>query len=143
MGTKIGEISKETQTILMMTWGYRDGDDTNPYYYPTYSEMQSRIRKGYNRYRNAIWSANGGGGDRPPAKIAPVGLAFERIYAEGTTADVFNGLYKDDGKHPSVSGTYLAALVLYATITGNDPTKISYAPPSIGADLKNVLRDAA
>jgi len=117
------------ETVLMMTWGRRDGDSNNAWRFPDFSTMQDELESGYLDYRDNI-SANGGN-----AWVAPVGLAFEHIHdkivAEGGTptnsGNTFYNLYTGDGSHPSLSGSYLAAVVLYATITGNNPVGLSHS----------------
>ncbi|MFS6814422.1 DUF4886 domain-containing protein [Citrobacter meridianamericanus] len=49
--------------------------------------------------------------------VAPVGLAFEKAR---TTHPEIN-LYYQDGVHPSISGTYLAACVFFATLYNQSP----------------------
>ena len=116
------------ETILMMTWGRRAGDSNNAWRFPDFSTMQDELASGYLDYRDNI-TANG-----DTAWVAPVGLAFEHIHdkivAEGGTptdsGNTFYNLYTGDGSHPSLSGSYLAAVVIYATITGNDPVGLSH-----------------
>lgn len=59
---------------------------------------------------------------------APVGPAWQQARAELRGAS----LYADDGSHPSTAGSYLAAAVIYATLTGTSPVggpaKISGPP---------------
>ena len=106
--------------------------------------MQDELESGYLDYRDNI-SANGGN-----AWVAPVGLAFEHIHdkivAEGGTptnsGNTFYNLYTNDGSHPSLSGSYLAAVVLYATITGNDPVGLSHST-SLSNGLVLELQQAA
>ena len=52
--------------------------------------------------------------------IAPVGNAFLAVYEEYPT-DLWKNMFMDDGVHPSAYGTYLYALIIYATITGKMP----------------------
>jgi hypothetical protein len=47
--------------------------------------------------------------------VAPVGLAWERVRRERPDL----ALHIDDGSHPTPLGTYLAALVFTATLTGS------------------------
>ena len=132
------------KTVLMMTWGRRDGDSNNAWRFPDFSTMQDELESGYLDYRDNI-SANGGN-----AWVAPVGLAFEHIHdkiiAEGGTptnsGNTFYNLYTGDGSHPSLSGSYLAAVVLYATITGNDPVGLSHTT-SLSNSLVLELQQAA
>ena len=49
--------------------------------------------------------------------MAPVGPAFEK--ARKTHPEI--NLYYQDGVHPSISGTYLAACVFFATLYNQSP----------------------
>lgn len=51
------------------------------------------------------------------AEVAPIGPAFQRALAERPQAPLF----VPDGHHPAPAGSYLAALVLVATLTGASP----------------------
>jgi hypothetical protein len=71
-------------------------------------------------------------------KVAPAGLAF----AEALKQQPQLRLNMKDG-HPRMTGTYLAACVLYRTITGKSPVGIRYAPPEIGPDDRDFLQKIA
>lgn len=111
------------ETVLMMTWGRRLGDADNPDLYPDFLTMQAALTDGYLTYRDQFST------ETRPVWVAPVGLAFEAVYtsvaAEGQTPEddgtLFSLLYQEDGSHPSPAGTWLAAWVIYATITGESP----------------------
>ena len=123
----------EAQTIFYMTWGYRFGDDRNQWLSPDYLTMQSNLVRGYEGYAESVAS------DTRKPYIAPVGLAFKKIYddivAEGGTptdeGTLFYKLYNSDNSHPDKRGTYLAACVIYSTITGRSTM---YMPDSLGID---------
>lgn len=123
-------------TVFLLTWGRRDGDSTNPDIFPDFLTMQARLTEGYFAYVD-LASADG-----TPAWVAPAGLAWQRVYEDvvadggdpGDPESAFHGLYVDDGSHPSQRGTYLAACVLYATLTGRSPE---------GLDAPEVVPDAA
>ena len=108
------------ETVLLLTWGRRDGDPQNPAIYPDFSAMQQRLLDGYLAYAEAASS------DGRQTWIAPAGLAFARVHDELVAAgedptaagSVFHGLYSNDGSHPSVTGSYLAALTIAAAVTG-------------------------
>lgn len=110
-------------TVFFLTWGYRAGDETNPDRFPDFATMQERLAEGYADYQEAA------GEDGTPAWIAPVGLAFARAWATEEEAGLdplspesrFYQLYAEDGRHPSVFGTYLAACVFYASLSGRSP----------------------
>ena len=120
--------AKGADSVLMMTWGRRDGDSVNTQRFPDFSTMQDELEAGYLDYRDNMSSH----GD---VWVAPVGLAFEYIHdqiiANGGTptnsGNTFYDLYSSDGSHPSISGSYLAGLVIYATITGDDPVGLSHS----------------
>ena len=112
-----------SQSVLFMTWGRRSGDPTNPLIYSNFTAMQDRLEAGYLDYRDNMTSTGA------VVWVAPVGLAFKHIHdnvvAGGFNAslsgNLFYDLYSSDGSHPSVAGSYLAACVLYATMTGASP----------------------
>jgi hypothetical protein len=57
------------QTMLFMTWGYRDGDlKHNPQRFPAYKPMQDELTKAYE-----------GGAEMASAKIVPVGEAWRSV----------------------------------------------------------------
>ena len=107
------------ETVLFMTWGYRDGDSLNSFN-NNFTAMQSRLTEGYTRYAENISTAG------HAVWIAPVGLAFKTVHddvvANGddptVSGNLFYDLYSSDGSHPSLSGSYLAACVFHATVTG-------------------------
>lgn len=113
-----------SQTVLLLTWGRRLGDDTNPDLYPDFSTMQDHLSEGYLAYQTAFSTAE------RPVWVAPAGLAFARVYADvletGATPEddgtPFSTLYSADGSHPSPAGTYLVGAVLFETMTGESAT---------------------
>jgi hypothetical protein len=95
------------QTLLFMTWGYALGDRrTIPH--DTYAEMQRRLAEGYSKL-----------GAEVGARVAPAGLAWAEALRRKPALD----LWADDGQHPGRMGSYLAACVFYAALTGRDPTR--------------------
>ncbi|MBT5392065.1 MAG: hypothetical protein HOL22_06970, partial [Euryarchaeota archaeon] len=132
------------ESVLLMTWGRRNGDAMNPTLYSNFSVMQERLESGYIDYHDNMTAAGN------TVWIAPVGLAFAHIHdsvmASGINATVsgntFYDLYSSDGSHPSLAGSYLAACVLYATMTGDSPVG-SNDTVSLNATLKLELQQAA
>jgi hypothetical protein len=49
--------------------------------------------------------------------VAPVGIAWTEALKQGVPVDLFSA----DGAHPSPAGSYLAACVIYASLTGKNP----------------------
>jgi len=137
--------SSGSETVLMMTWGRRAGDSVNSHIYSNFSNMQDRLKIGYEDYRDNMTAVNNN-----TVWIAPVGLAFEHIHdavnATGTnptnSGNLFYDLYTSDGSHPSLKGSYLTACVLLAALTGVDPVELNDTI-SINAATKLQLQQAA
>ena len=114
--------------MLLMTWGRRSGDALNPTLYPNYTVMQDRLEEGYLDYRDNISLSTSA-----EIYIAPVGLAFKHIHDSIVSSggnpqsptSTFYGLYTSDGSHPSTSGSYLTACVLFAALTGDSPVGLT------------------
>ena len=114
------------QTLLFMTWGYALGDRrTIPH--DTYAEMQRRLAEGYSRL-----------GAELGARVAPAGLAWANALRRKPALD----LWADDGQHPGRNGSYLAACVFYAALTGRDPTRSRFTA-GIEAGQARFLRRVA
>jgi hypothetical protein len=56
------------------------------------------------------------------AIVVPVGSAWQSVQKMDWGVE----LYSQDGSHPSAAGTYLAACVFYATLTGKSPEGLSH-----------------
>ena len=61
-------------------------------------------------------------GDLNNSIVIPVGLSFKKAYEINPKIQ----LHKDDGSHPSVLGTYLAAATVFATLYGKSPENNEY-----------------
>ena len=137
--------SEGAAMMLMMTWGRRNGDAMNPTLYPNYTVMQDRLEDGYIDYRDNISLSTSA-----EIYIAPVGLAFKHIHdsivASGgnplSPTSTFYGLYSSDGSHPSTSGSYLAACVLFAALTGDSPVGLT-DNTTMDSTLRQTLQQAA
>lgn len=114
---------------FFMTWGRRDGDKRNTQVYPDFSTMHGKISGAYEK-----------AGRENGSLVAPVGHAFSIIHSQDKA--LFKKLYKKDGSHPSSQGGYLAACVLWATVTGKEPTLIGWNGVLKPGDAK-LLRSAA
>jgi len=62
--------------------------------------------------------------DEADVLLAPVGAAFLRARTQCPELE----LYDDDREHPSLLGSYLALLILHATVTGSDPRTTESLP---------------
>ena len=137
------------ETVFLMTWGYRNGDSSIPDNlfdgFPDYTTMQSALIEGYEMYADGLSTV-----DRT-VFVAPAGRAFQRVFDDlvASGADPlaqgspFDDLYSGDGRHPALQGSYLAGCVLYATLTGRDPRRLSWAPEAIPDARRELLQAAA
>jgi hypothetical protein len=105
-------------TVLYQTWGRRDRLTRKPYF-SSFPAMNDAVQQGYEHYASLITTS-----DRKPI-IAPVGRAFGLIHDEDY--NLFYRLYDPDATHPSALGTYLAACVVYASVTGASPSGLPTA----------------
>ena len=70
--------------------------------------------------------------------VAHVGLAFWDIVQNHRNV----ALHDPDMSHPSVEGSYLAALTIFARITGIDPTTLDYQG-EVNPNIEPILKEAA
>lgn len=93
--------------FLFETWAYRDGA---PSEYLDRAGMQAAIDSTYQKLASQLG-----------ATVVPVGEAWARALREAPTIE----LWQVDGSHPSTAGTYLAACVFYASLSGRSPTGLA------------------
>jgi hypothetical protein len=75
-----------------------------------------------------------------PACVAPIGQAWDLALSRDPTLP----LHASDGNHAAPAGTFLTALVLYATITGRSPLDLPALPRyAVSAALQQTLRGVA
>ncbi len=98
------------KTLLYMTWARRNAPQNQAFLTNAYLTIAKE--------RHAI--------------VAPVGLAWQAALNKLPGLP----LYQDDGSHPDVLGSYLAACVFYATIYGK-------SPEGLPGQITNTLVDAA
>ena len=143
------EVEAEgSETVLFMTWGRRSGESGPQWHQQNISQnytiMQSRLTEGYTHYAENISAAGN------TVWIAPVGLAFKTVHdaveASGNnptqSGNLFYDLYTSDGSHPSLKGSYLAACVLFSTMSG-EVCAASNDSSSLSASIKLELQQAA
>jgi hypothetical protein len=91
--------------LLFATWGYRDGDPAARGT-DSFAAMEGRLERGY---------ASAARGLNVP--VAPVGLAWATAVARDRSAN----LWQEDGLHPTIQGSYLAACVFAAVLYQQRP----------------------
>ena len=115
------------QTVFYSTWGRKTGHSILSTMGWTNETMTWDLAAKY----TAI-------ADELDAKIAYAGLAFYDIYAGNKGVNIYN----DDKSHPSLEGSYLAALTIFSTIFGETPVGISFRS-TISEKNAAILQQAA
>ncbi len=92
------------KVVLYQTWAYQDGSEKLAETGMSYDEMTARLK---DSYRAAA--------EKTGAVVAPVGEAFAAVMKSDHITHLIN---HNDNYHPSASGSYLAACILFRTITG-------------------------
>jgi len=104
------------EPMLFMSWAYQD-----------HPEMTAPLADAYTR-----------AGNDNHALVIPAGLAFARVQRD--RPDII--LYQPDRRHPTPAGSYLAAAVIYAAVTGLSPQENSYTA-DLGVETAGYLRQTA
>ncbi len=102
------------QTVFYTTWGRKNGDAANCAGWPpvcTYAGMDSLLAL---RYRMMA--------DSNMAILSPVGPVWNKII--NTNSNI--NLYQADESHPSIAGTYAAALTFYSVLFKKDASAITF-----------------
>jgi len=115
--------------VLYETWGRKKGH--------TYLTDNGLTNKTMTLKLAAAYEAIGRELD---VDVAYAGLAFYDIYSNRDMSDI--ELYNNDRTHPSATGSYLAALTIFAKIFGSDLTDVKYSDPQL-KNYESALRAAA
>lgn len=114
--------------ILYGTWGRKTGSSdltTNNW---TNESMTWMTAAAYTAIANELG-----------IEVAYAGLAFYDVY--NNNGDKVN-IYNDDMSHPSYAGSYLAAMTIFAKLTGTDPITVEYNG-TLADDAAAILKEAA
>lgn len=100
LADSVKSIQPCAQVNFFMTWGRQNGD---PQWdsISTFDGMNARLRAAYLRFA-----------DSADAGVSPVGVAWK--YVRDNYPNI--NLYQQDGSHPSLEGSYLAACVFYSAL---------------------------
>ena len=119
----------DAEVVFYQTWARREGakEYEKSWSGGTPEKMQAGLSESYAR------AAKGQG------RVARVGDAWSAALAEKDPP----GLFDEDGSHPSLAGTYLAACVFYETLSGKSCLELEQRPDSISPQLAQRLRKCA
>lgn len=115
------------KAFFYQTWGRKTGSETLQEFGWTNQSMTEGLREAYVRMGKTL-----------NIPVSPVGSAFYAVYTTHPEIE----LYDPDKTHPALAGTYLAALCHFATLTGEDPMRVSY-DADLGEEVTGVLKQAA
>lgn len=119
---------KPAKLFFYATWGRRDGCPLLDELKLTRLEMTAQLHDAY-----AEAAAQNG------ASLSDAGGAFAYVYEHCPEID----LYKPDLSHPSAQGSYLAALIHFASLTGRLPQSVRHIPEGVTAAEAETLLNAA
>ena len=111
--------------ILFMTWGRRDGLPQSAY--NDFDEMQTELETGYVNIADEL-----------NVMVSPVGIAWQNALEKNLQLV----LWQEDGSHPNMNGSYLAACVFYAVIFQESPEGLAYMA-GLQVDLGHFLQSIA
>jgi hypothetical protein len=69
------------------------------------------------------------------ARLVNVAQVWERVHAAAPELPLYQ-----DGNHPTLQGSYLSALTLYADLSGTDGSAVTYVPPGMSAAEAAIIR---
>lgn len=118
------------ETVFYMTWGRKNGDQSNCAYMPavcTYEGMDNLLQL---RYRQMA-EAN-------DALVAPVAAVWRYLRTHHPEIE----LYSSDESHPALAGTYAAAATFYSLMFREDPTELTF-DAALNAATALAIRQAA
>ncbi len=107
------------KTVLMLTWARQ----SSPQHQATLTNAYMSI------------------GKELGVHVAPVGLVWKEVNERNKDIELF----MEDGSHPGPQGTYLAACVMYTTITGKSPVHLPnlLKVPKMSMEGKPVKKEGA
>lgn len=115
-----------TEVITYMTWARKAGNSWMTGQGLTHDQMANH----YEDFYEDLWKY-------VPGRVSPVGKAFHE--ASRQNIEVYSG----DGSHQNTTGSYLCALVFYATIYKESPIGLAYTTvsPTLTTQCQQIAHD--
>ena len=125
------EIEKSgAKTVFYQTWARREGA-------PEYAEIWSRGSP--KSMQTALSAAYAKAAAPSGARVARVGDAWRKLLDEKGAPILFDA----DGSHPSMTGSYVAACVLYEAVSERSCLELEISSARVESKLASRLRKAA
>ncbi|MEZ5071943.1 MAG: hypothetical protein R2751_13530 [Bacteroidales bacterium] len=122
------ENRSQTRIVFFLPWAWEEGLTFASGRTEDYFRMQDRILSNSLRYASEL-----------DLILAPVGMAWTRILQDPDLPEHY--LHDPDLHHPNLRGSYLAACVLFSTLTG-ESTEGSPFPASLTGEVARSLQEA-
>jgi hypothetical protein len=125
----IRRYNPQARIVFYMTMAHKNGDPENAKAFPwlaTYEGTQERINSSYEEMAR-----------QNEGLVAPVGRAWELLRRAEPSLELYG-----DEVHPNLTGSYLAACVLYATMFNESPEGLRH-PSAISDPLAARLQKQA
>lgn len=130
----VRQNNPETQLVYYVTWGRRDGDEDYCAHHSQVCTFRGHTAALYRGYR--LYSEVTGG------VLSDVGGAFAEVHRDRKRPLAFSSLYDEDGSHPSLAGSTLAAAVFFSTIFQRSPQDLAY-PQGLSEKTARYLQSVA
>lgn len=124
----IRQYNTDAKIVFYMTWGRKNGDQTNCEIFPplcTYEGMDSLLNLRY-----MIMAEDN------HTLVSPVGYVWHNIRDNHPEIE----LYQTDESHPSLAGSYAAACTFYSIFFEKDPELITFNP-GIDDQVADIIRN--
>ena len=108
----------DTRRLFFMVWARRDGDAQNCDYYPLVCSFEGFTRAVSEGYRLFA--------DRTDSELASVALAWAAVLDDTDSRPAGLELFADDGSHPALAGSYLAAAVLVGSMLERETSPLAF-----------------
>jgi len=117
--------ANNAEPVLFMTWGREKGIEK--YNHNNFQDMQEKL---YTAYMNVSSEFK--------ISVAPVGIAWQQVVEKHPEIR----LWREDGSHPSLKGSYLAACVFYCLIFQESPEGLN-KPMGVSPEIAYILQQVA
>lgn len=128
---KVEQFNPCAEVVFYMTWGRQNGDSQNCPNWPPVCSYEGMDDLLYERYMTMA--------EDNQALVSPVGAVWRAIRTNYPNINLYSG----DGSHPSMEGSYTAAITFATIFSQTDPTTISFnstLSAAMADTIKNVVK---
>ncbi|WP_159038638.1 DUF4886 domain-containing protein [Brumimicrobium mesophilum] len=117
--------------LFYNTWGRQVGD-------PQWDSINT-----FQKMNKRLFEAYSLAAEQAGAMLSPIGIGFSHVNQDGNAIVNFNDLYTNDGSHPTIKGSYLAACIFNNVIFSGISTGNTFVPNGINAAEAGYLQGVA